>query len=68
MISDLNRLRGSLLNSHLVQIDVEKLQSAIDDLEEILKRELPQPVNINNKVYKFKEIGISLEEENKCTI
>ena len=58
------------LNDYAKKLKVltSKRTKTEDDLEEILKRELPQPVNINNKVYKFKEIGISLEEENKCTI
>lgn len=65
MISDLTKLRECLNRSYLATVNTEKLQATIDNLEDILRREIPQPININSKDYKFEKYGTSLEEVNE---
>ena len=67
MIADLNKLRTCLNHSSLVEINTEKVQKAIDNLESILIAETPQFMTINGVDYKFENYGTSLEEVESCT-
>lgn len=53
MISSLKKLYSAITYTPFVEVNVTKLQGAIDNLELQLRSVTPQPMPINNKTYEF---------------
>ena len=61
MVNSLKKLYSALTYTPFVEVNVTKLQDAINNLELQLRLVTPQPMTINNKTYEF-SYGGDLEE------